>query len=95
MTNTIAAQTAVGILPGLAQDPKVIQNARETIEKQQAVVTEFESMFISTMIKQMRETLEDGLFTKETSDSFGALSSLTICIHHPPFPSKTALKYKT
>ena len=41
----------------------------------------FEAVFISMMIKQLRETLQDGLFTKETSDSFGALFDLYMGEH--------------
>lgn len=34
---------------------------------------QFESVFFSMMIKEMRQTLQEGLFGGENTDSFGAL----------------------
>jgi len=43
--------------------------------------TQFESVFLSMIIKEMRATLSEGLFGKEGSDTFGALFDLHMGEH--------------
>ena len=43
--------------------------------------SEFESVFLSMMIKEMRQTLETGFFGEEGSDSFGGMFDLFIGKH--------------
>ncbi len=47
----------------------------------ESAAQDFEAMFVSLLIKQLRETLQDGLFTKETSDSFGAMFDMYMGEH--------------
>lgn len=43
--------------------------------------TEFESVFLSMLLKEMRNSLEDGLFGSEGSDSFGGMFDMFIGQH--------------
>ncbi len=45
------------------------------------VATHFEAVFMSTMLKEMRATLSDGLFGEEASDTLGALFDLHMGQH--------------
>ncbi|QEF98513.1 Peptidoglycan hydrolase FlgJ [Stieleria maiorica] len=43
--------------------------------------TEFESVFVSMLMKELRNSLEDGLFGGDGSDSFGGMFDLFIGQH--------------
>lgn len=43
--------------------------------------TEFEAVFMSMMVKQLRETLEGGFFGEEKSDTFGAMFDMYLGQH--------------
>lgn len=49
--------------------------------KLESAASQFEELFVSLMLKQMRETLDEGLFGKESSDSFGAIFDLFMGKH--------------
>ncbi len=42
-------------------------------EARENVATQFEGVFVSMLLKQMRQSLEEGLFAGDKSDSYGAL----------------------
>ncbi len=43
--------------------------------------TEFESVFLSMMLKEMRKSLDEGFFGGDSSDSFGGMFDLFIGQH--------------
>jgi Rod binding domain-containing protein len=45
------------------------------------VATQFEGVFMSLLIKELRESLETGMFVGETSDTYGALFDLYLGQH--------------
>lgn len=45
------------------------------------VAAEFESLFVSLLLKEMRSTLQDGLFGGESSDSYGGLFDMYLGRH--------------
>lgn len=45
------------------------------------VAADFESLFVSHLLKEMRNTLEDGLFAGEGSDTYGGLFDLYLSRH--------------
>ncbi len=47
----------------------------------ESAASQFEELFVSLMLKQMRETLDEGLFGKESSDSFGAIFDMYMGKH--------------
>jgi Rod binding domain-containing protein len=51
------------------------ETAAQNIE---AVGTEFESVFLSMMIKEMRQTLDGGFFGEEGSDSYGGMFDMFV-----------------
>ena len=56
--------------------------AIETPEQREQVAKEFESVFMTLLLKNMRDTFtEDGLFGKEASDTFGGLFDLYMGNH--------------
>lgn len=54
----------------LSEPLKVVDAASNDLS---SAAEQFEELFVSTLLKQMRETLEQGLFGEEASDSFGAI----------------------
>ncbi|MGI9516990.1 MAG: rod-binding protein [Pirellulaceae bacterium] len=48
---------------------------------QQHVAQEFESFFYSLLIKEMRQTLDQGLFGEEGSDAYGGLFDMFLGQH--------------
>lgn len=52
-----------------------------TREKLEAVGTDFESVFMSMMIKEMRNSLDGGFFGEESSDTYGGMFDLFIGKH--------------
>lgn len=45
------------------------------------VAHQFESMFVSLLLKEMRQTLSEGLFGGDNSDSYGALFDMYMGQH--------------
>jgi flagellar protein FlgJ len=56
-------------------------NADPSLEQMKELGTEFESVFLSMLLKEMRNSLEDGFFGGEGSDSFGGMFDLFIGQH--------------
>ena len=52
-----------------------------TAKEAQHVAKEFEAVFMSMLVKQMRETLDEGFFSKESSDTFGGMFDLYMGQH--------------
>ena len=81
----ISAAGSASIDP-LSQIPSVIGDEMKDFkdEKIEKVASEFESVFLSMMLKEMRNTLdqeEGGLFGGEGSDSFGGMFDLFMGQH--------------
>ena len=45
------------------------------------VAADFEGLFVSQLLKEMRSTLEDGLFAGEGSDAYGGLFDMYLSQH--------------
>ena len=56
-------------------------DAQSNPDRIEAVGVEFESVFLSMMIKEMRNSLEGGFFGEETSDTYGGMFDLFIGKH--------------
>ncbi len=74
------------VLSPTATDPRGMMNRpnpQKLAETQQAEVADaFESVFISLLIKQMRETTgEEGLFAGDNSDTFGGMFDMFMGQH--------------
>ena len=52
-----------------------------SLEQMKELGTEFESVFLSMLLKEMRNSLEDGFFGSEGSDSFGGMFDMFIGQH--------------
>lgn len=71
-----------GITPAMPGPMLSIANAdMKSGKNMEAMGSEFESVFLSMMIKEMRQTLETGFFGEEGSDSFGGMFDLFIGKH--------------
>jgi Rod binding domain-containing protein len=55
--------------------------APKTPEQIRQVATEFEGVFLSMLVKEMRDSLETGFFGDESSDSYGGMFDLFIGKH--------------
>ena len=56
--------------------------AGEFVDDMQGAAEQFESVFVSLLLKEMRQTTsEDGLFAGEASDSYGAMFDLYLGQH--------------
>lgn len=79
--NSISTPLSSGALPGglpLGSDPAaMLKDLHESSDQQtEKVGKEFESVFLSLLLKEMRNTLdtgEGGLFGGEQSDTFGGM----------------------
>jgi Rod binding domain-containing protein len=54
--------------------------ATQTQAKQQ-VAEQFEGVFVSMLLKQLRESLDEGIFGGEKSDTFGAMFDMYLGEH--------------
>lgn len=65
---------------GDARDPLALHHASPRRIAQ--VASDFESMFVSLMLKEMRQTLEPGtMFGQDTSDAYGGLFDMYMGQH--------------
>ncbi|GEM_PF-6975520 len=65
--------------PAIPFDPSAEDPGRPSIE---SVGTDFEGLFVTMLLKQMRESLNgDGLFAGESSDTLGGLFDLYLGDH--------------
>jgi Rod binding domain-containing protein len=51
------------------------------IQDPQALAQEFESLFVSQLIKEMRQSSEEGLFPGDESDTFGGMFDMFMGRH--------------
>jgi len=72
------AETNADSLRKMVSEASNVDDAAARIDH---AAQEFEGVFVSMLIKQMRETLQEGLFSKETSDSYGAIFDLYMGKH--------------
>ncbi|MCS7467163.1 rod-binding protein [Stieleria sp. ICT_E10.1] len=75
---SIGNNISVG-LPG--QIAAAAKGGDPSLEQMKELGTEFESVFLSMLMKEMRNSLEDGLFGGDGSDSFGGMFDLFIGQH--------------
>jgi flagellar protein FlgJ len=77
LTDTLAATSLT------AHRAEAIARGSEqtTVAGQESIATEFEGFFYSLLIKEMRQTLEHGLFGEEGSDTYGNLFDLYLGQH--------------
>lgn len=58
--------------PGSVSD-LVAQSNQPDASVPEQVASQFEGLFVSMLLKELRQTLQEGLFQGEQSDSYGAL----------------------
>ena len=75
--NTINTSHSLSLLPNLAGDIGLGQFS-ETPEDLAAVGKKVEGVFASLLIKEMRETLDEGMFGSEGGDVYGGLFDMMI-----------------
>lgn len=63
----------------VSQKNEALQAAQNA--KIEDAALQFEELFVSTLLKQMRETLEEGIFSGESSDSLGAIFDMFMGKH--------------
>ena len=75
--SSLAATQSIDIskLENLRSENNVTKDGLDEAAKQ------FESVFMSMILKQMRQTLDNGFFGKENSDSYGAMFDLYMGQH--------------
>ena len=73
------SSSVTSVLQG--QVNSIDQAMQSSPDKLQEMAPEFESVFLSMMLKEMRNSLEDGLFSGDQSDSFGGMFDLFIGQH--------------
>ena len=67
--------TSLDMNPALrhAARSNVVAKPRQDNAELERVAKEFESVFVSMLVKEMRNTLEDGFFSSESSDVLGGM----------------------
>jgi len=70
-------------ITALANEPASQNEALKEVQntKLEDAALQFEELFVSTLLKQMRETLEEGIFSGESSDSLGAIFDMFMGKH--------------
>ena len=68
-----AAGVAINEIKEIADQVSAKASSEKENLAQLDAAEQFESIFFSMLIKEMRQTLQEGLFGGESSDSFGAL----------------------
>jgi Rod binding domain-containing protein len=72
--------TPIGMTPGPeAHLPHALNWADADVR--QEVASQFEGVFVSMLLKELRQTLQDGLFGGDQSDTYGALFDLHLGQH--------------
>ncbi|TWU02378.1 rod-binding protein [Stieleria varia] len=71
-----------GLTSGLLDSATVTNLPSDAIaSRMESVGTEFEGVFLSMMVKEMRNSLETGFFGEESSDTYGGMFDLFIGKH--------------
>ena len=79
MNELTTAASLHGIGLGSSNNPQVFNPGNLNSEQIDQVATEFEGVFVSLLIKELRSTTEgDGFFGSEDSDSFGSMFDLSL-----------------
>ena len=77
------------VMPDVAM-PNLIDNAAESLARRaesresksvEQVAAEFESMFVSLVLKEMRQTLQEPMFAGDAGDSLGGLFDMYVGKH--------------
>ena len=74
IANGLTSGIPGGLSAGAAGGP-------QSAEQMKALGNEFEGVFLSMMLKEMRQSLDEGLFQGDSSDSFGGMFDLFIGKH--------------
>jgi len=77
LLGTISSSLAVGAPTSSSTD----RTAATDLHQQEEVAAQFEGMFVSMLLKEMRATLEGGLFGGENSDTYGAMFDMYMGQH--------------
>lgn len=70
ISNAVSAALPLATSPQLQQ---AVSEKLESQEKAAEVGKEFESLFLSLMLKEMRSSLDEGMFQGDGSDVYGGL----------------------
>lgn len=70
-----------GLSPTLTSVPDGATETPKSAARMQELGNEFESVFLSMLLKEMRQSLDEGFFGSESSDSFGGMFDLFIGKH--------------
>ena len=68
----------MGIESRMASISDMNEDAQRMASRMQKAGEDFEGVFMSLMIKEMRNTLEGGFFGEESSDSYGGMFDLFV-----------------
>lgn len=79
--NTLTAPFSSLSLAGPPPAPLASQAAATDARQRAELAAQFEGMFVSMLLKEMRATLEGGLFGGEQSDTYGALFDIHLGQH--------------
>lgn len=66
---------------GTPVDPAQISGTPKSSEEMADLASEFESVFLSLLLKELRQSLDEGFFGGETSDSMGGMFDMFIGKH--------------
>ena len=70
-----------GLSPSLLSVPSGAGDGAKSAEQMKELGTQFESVFVSMLLKEMRQSLDEGFFGGEASDSFGGMFDMFIGQH--------------
>jgi flagellar protein FlgJ len=71
----------LGEAVSLRDNPLDRQGMPGDLREQEHLAGQFEGVFVSMLLKEMRSTLEGGLFGEENSDTYGALFDMYLGQH--------------
>ncbi len=63
----------VGSLTPIDFNPAIVNRESSNLAAQEQAAAEFESVFVSLLMKEMRSTLSEGFFGSESSDVLGGM----------------------
>ena len=79
--NTLLGPISSSSLVGVPTSSSTGKTAATGLHQQEELAAQFEGMFVSMLLKEMRSTLESGLFGGENSDTYGALFDMYLGQH--------------
>ena len=79
--NTLVGPISSSSSVGVPTSSSTGKTAATDLHQQEELAAQFEGMFVSMLLKEMRATLEGGLFGGEQSDTYGALFDMYLGQH--------------